>query len=138
MRGCVFIYPLFFIIFVLYNNSGNYTVNVAVNDYMTVPFILDTGASHCTIPSYIAFALCKAGSLSEEDYIRIDIYRLADGSLVKQDVFLIKEIRIGKEIIKNVEFSIGTEDNAPLLLGQNALRKLEKININYKKDLLTW
>lgn len=113
-----------------------FLVDIKLEDYMTVPFIIDTGASDCTMPPYIAFALYQAGKLTEEDVVGEKSYKLADGSVITTKVVKLNQIQIGDIILFDVYFSIGTSSNSPFLLGQNVLSKLENIEFDYNKNLI--
>ena len=52
--------------------------------------------------------------------------------MAKSERFIIRNLKIGDFEIKDVEASISNSIEAPLLLGQSALSKLEKIQIDYK------
>lgn len=49
----------------------------------------------------------------------------------------LKKIEISGLVLYNVNASIINNDNAPLLLGQSALSKLGKIQIDYNNSTLT-
>src|SRR5580692_589833 len=47
---------------------------------ITLPFLLDTGASDLVIPADVALTLIRAGALTSGDFIGKSRYRLANGS----------------------------------------------------------
>lgn len=116
--------------------SGTYEVIVNLNKEIKVPFVFDTGASECVMPVYIAMTLYRNGSLKKADFLQDKVYSLADGSSVRCKRIIIRKLIIGKYVLTNVEFAVSNNIDAPLLLGQNAMRKLGDFTIDYKKSII--
>lgn len=118
------------------SENGIYRVNCTIDDCVTLPFILDTGASDTSIPYYVALTLFKAEKIKQEDILESKTYLLADGSLMKTDRVIIHKIVIGNHEFREVEVSVSDNPNSPILLGQNILSQLEYMKIDYKKDIV--
>jgi predicted aspartyl protease len=116
--------------------NGVYKLPVKINGIMTLDFILDLGASDVSISPDIFSVLYKAGTIKDEDFIGNQTYQLADGTTIKSDIVNIKNLTIGDIKIENVRASISKSINAPLLLGQSALRKLGKYSIDNNRNVL--
>ena len=113
-----------------------FTIPAKVNG-LALEFILDTGASDVFISRTEAMFMLKHGYLGRDDFIGIERYSLADGSLEEGDSVIFREMEIGGLKLFNVRAGISNRPGAPLLLGQSALRRLGKIEINYTNNTLT-
>lgn len=117
--------------------EGNtYMLPCSVNGF-PLNFIFDTGASSVTLSNKQAHFMLKNGYLKHSDIKGKQNYQTANGSISTGTVITIEKIIIGGVPLYNVEATIIENDNAPLLLGQSALSKLGKIQIDYKKSTLT-
>jgi len=117
--------------------SGVYHVPCKING-TEMEFIFDTGASDITISLTEAKFLYKQGKLSDDDFVGIQKYRIADGSIHEGISVILRTVEIGGKILKNIEASIVDNEAAPLLLGQSALAKFGKISIDYKRNEITF
>jgi aspartyl protease family protein len=117
--------------------DGNiYQIPINVNDVINTDFIIDTGASNISITPDLALLLIKSGTISSDDWLRDKYYKFADGSIAKSKTFKIKKIKIGSKYLNNVECSISNNIAAPLLLGQNVLKRFGKVTIDNEKQIL--
>lgn len=117
--------------------AGNtYLISCKVNG-LPLDFIFDTGASSVTLSKKQAVFMLKNGYLSKSDIIGSSAYQTASGDIAIGTVIKLKKIEINGLILNNVEASIINSDSAPLLLGQSALSRLGKIQIDYKNSTLT-
>jgi len=112
--------------------SGVYWIPIEVND-VPMRFIFDTGASDITMSSAEAVFLYKQGKLKDDDFIGVQQYQIADGSISEGAVILLRSVKIGNKTLRNVKASVVDNMQAPLLLGQSALNKFGKISIDYQK-----
>jgi len=119
------------------HTGGTYELPVEINDVLKINFVLDPGASEVSISPDIALTLIKTGTINDDDWLRGKNYKFADGSIAKSYRFRLKKLNIGGHYIYNIATSIQNSVDAPLLLGQNALRKLGKIQIDYNTNILT-
>jgi clan AA aspartic protease (TIGR02281 family) len=113
---------------VMEKNRGVYTTPCTVNG-LRLRFVFDTGASNVSISLSEAVFMLKNGYLDEEDLHGSSYSQIANGELVENTTINIKELEIGGIKIYNIEASIIHELSAPLLLGQSAIKKLGKIQL---------
>ena len=107
----------------LENEQGAYVIRVRINGQISLPFILDTGASEVAMPEDVFLTLLRTKTVNESDYIGTGTYITADGSEHSSDRFILHEMRIGNHAIKNVIANIVPAKGNPLL-GQSFLAKL--------------
>jgi predicted aspartyl protease len=116
--------------------KGNtYYVPVRINDTITLPFILDTGANDLVIPVDVALTLMRAGALKRGDFIGQTSYRMANGSEEVSDVVVLRDVRVGDHMVRNVSASISPAQGEPLL-GQSFLSKFGAVTVDYKRLIL--
>lgn len=109
--------------------NGVYYVPCEVNG-IKMDFVFDTGASNISISKTEAEFLIKQKLLTKEDFIGRVNYRIADGSIKDGIEVRLKEIKIKDLILKDVTATIVSESSAPLLLGQSALSKLGRFEVD--------
>jgi predicted aspartyl protease len=117
------------------SKGGTYVVPVLIDDTVTLDFVVDSGAAHVSIPADVVLTLRRAGKLTDADFGKKEIYRLADGSLASQQTFLIRSLKIGDRSIENVVGSIASP-RGELLLGQSFLRRFNSWSIDNNKHVL--
>jgi hypothetical protein len=115
--------------------GGTYRVPVRINDTITLPFLLDTGASDLVIPTDVALTLIRADALTSSDFVGKDRYRLADGSEAVSDVVVLHEVQVGEHVVRNVMASISPAQGEPLL-GQSFLSKFGAVTLDYGRRVL--
>jgi uncharacterized protein len=86
----------------LRNNGGVYVVPVRINDAITLDFIVDSGASDVLIPADVAMTLSRTGTIAPGDFIGDQEYRLGDGSTLKSERFILRELKVGSRVLQNV------------------------------------
>jgi predicted aspartyl protease len=119
----------------LERRDGGYFVPVRINQTITLPFLLDTGASDLVIPADVALTLIRAGALTSGDFIGKSRYRLANGSEEVSDLVVLREVQVGEHAIRNVTASISPVRGEPLL-GQSFLSKFGTVTLDYKRLVL--
>ena len=102
---------------------GVYMVPVRINDAVTIPFVLDSGAGDISVPEDVFKTLMRTRTVTESDLLTPGTYVLADGSEHLQQRFVLHELRVGRHVVKNVTASVAP-DKADPLLGQSFLSKL--------------
>ena len=100
-------------------------------------FIFDTGASDITISEVEVLFLYRQGTLTEDDFIGVQQYQIADGSISEGSIINLKTVQIGNKVLYNVKASIIHNTSAPLLLGQSALNQFGQITIDYNNSQIT-
>ena len=132
--------PLFYLIIVLFSflnvtaqvtlrmqkESGVYTIPCTVNG-KPLKFIFDTGASDVLLSLSEASELFSKGLITKDDFFGIAYYKDASGRISEGVKVNIKSLQIGSITVTNVEASISSSLNAPLLLGNSALSKIGKV-----------
>ncbi len=141
----IFITSLIFLIFshtinaqvriLMKKEKGVYTTPCSVNG-LKLQFIFDTGASNVAISLPVAIFMLKNGYLLKTDLKGSSYAQIANGKVLKNTTILIRELEIGGIKLQNIEASVIHELSAPLLLGQSAIQKLGKIQINGNELIL--
>jgi clan AA aspartic protease (TIGR02281 family) len=116
---------------VLMTNEGNdvYTIPCKVNG-IPLKFIFDTGASDVVISLAEASFMLKNGYLNSNDIVGTSYSQIANGQITENTKIILREIEIQGLKLYNVTASVMHELSAPLLLGQSAIQKLGKIQLN--------
>lgn len=108
--------------------AGIYQVPCYVNG-VKMNFIFDTGATNVCISLTEALFLSKNGYLDKEDIIGKSQMIIADGSLIDNTEINLHSIDVAGILLTDVKATVVSSLNAPLLLGQTALKRLGKIEI---------
>jgi hypothetical protein len=119
----------------LYKQAGVYTLPVRVNGVITLNFVLDSGASEVTVPVDVVQALLRAGTISRNDFLPGQRYRLADGSFLSGSRFTIRELELGGFKISNVPATV-VPVTGTRLLGQSFLSRVPHWTIDNERHLL--
>jgi clan AA aspartic protease (TIGR02281 family) len=117
------------------HHFGTFGLLATINGTTRLTFTLDTGASDVTLPRSVATKLMVEGSLTEDDYIGIDTYRLANGNKERSPKYMLHSITVGNRTVTNVECSIGDDDHS-LLLGQSFLNKFRSWSVDNQRGVL--
>ena len=118
----------------LEHKDGCYLIPTKVNG-IPMKMVLDTGASNLTI-SVVEYEFLRKQGLLKDTTVEECSATIANGDEVKCYSIIISEITIGNIPIKDVECSVMAQENAPILLGMNVLRKLGNFSIDYNKNIL--
>jgi len=116
----------------LKKEGGIYRLPVKINRVITLDFILDSGASEVCIPADVAMTLLRAHTIEEADFLPGKSYTLADGSVVRSERFIIRELEMDGIKISNVAAMISPV-RGDLLLGQSFLQRLDSWAIDNKR-----
>ena len=116
--------------------SGVYTIPVQLNDAVIVSLIIDSGAADMMLSPKVANILLRSGTLTEDNFLPGQIYRLADGSRKKHMRARLRSVTLGNRTFRDVTFSISGSDDSPMLLGQSLLERLGKYTIDYHNGVL--
>lgn len=112
----------------MHNENGVYTTPCKVNG-LKLRFIFDTGASNVSISLSEALFMLKNGYMEESDLKGSSFAQLADGKVIENTSVVLREIEIGGIKLNNIEAIVIHNLTAPLLLGQSAIQKLGKFQI---------
>ena len=118
----------------LTHEGGVYSVQVTLNDWLDLPFIVDSGAAVVQVSADVFVALFPV-SAPPPEFLPGASYRLADGRVVQSRRFILPSLRIGNHEFRQVRASIG-DAGAPLLLGQNVLGQLGAWSIDNRRGVL--
>lgn len=103
--------------------GGVYTIPCTANG-LRLRFIFDTGAADVSISITEASFMYKNDYITDSDIVDSKNYVLADGSIVENAIINIKELKVGSKTLYNVKAAVSKNENAPLLLGQSAIKQL--------------
>jgi aspartyl protease family protein len=117
--------------------NGVFQIPVEV-DGIQMYFIFDTGASIISISETEANFLWKQGKLTENDIKGTASFSDANGDISEGTIIVLRTVKIGDRVLKNIDASVVHNLNAPLLFGQSALGKFGKISIDNNKGEITF
>ena len=116
--------------------GGVYHTPITLNNAVRLDFIVDTGAAQVFMPADVFRTLLRTGTIKKTDILGEEKYETASGQVTSNLVVNLREVKIGDQIINNVEAAIGNIESS-LLLGQSALRKLEPWSLNTGQKVLS-
>jgi predicted aspartyl protease len=113
-------------------------VNVSVNGF-GFEMIFDTGCSGTLISVAEANYLYEKGYLKADDYLGKSHSQIADGSIVENMVFNLKEVIIdGKIRCTDVTATVSSNSKAPLLLGNEVLNRVASYTIDNESKTINF
>lgn len=115
--------------------GGIYSIPVRINRTLTLPFIVDTGATDVSLPADVALTLIRTGTIRDADFIGDQHYQLADGSTVKSARFVLRELEVGDQVVRDVTASLGNVEGVPLL-GQSFLTRFASWTLDNERHAL--
>ena len=118
--------------------NGVKYIAVKINGGPTFDMIVDTGCSGVLISIKEAQYLAQSGLLTEEDYRGNALSSIADGSIVENMVFNIKEMIVGGKIVcSDVDVTVSNNISAPMLLGNGVFDRISSFSIdNTNKQII--
>ncbi len=117
--------------------NGVKYIAVKINGGPTFDMIVDTGCSGVLISIKEAQYLAQSGLLSEDDYKGNALSSIADGSIVENMVFNIKEMIIGGKIVcSDVDVTVSNNISAPMLLGNGVFDRISSFSIDNTNKLI--
>jgi clan AA aspartic protease (TIGR02281 family) len=119
----------------LEQEHGIYMVPVRINQAVTIPFILDSGASEVAIPADVFTTLMRSHSVRDNDFIGDAIFVTADGTKHKSQRFILREVKVGSQVINDVVANVVPIEGDPLL-GQSFLSRLPSWSIDNNAHVL--
>ncbi len=113
-----------------YNTYGGIImVDVMVNDN-PLRMIVDYGASYISINNSTFETLKRQGTIGSTDIKYKTKTLLADGTLKEAQAINLKKVSLGDFVLTDVEALVISEDNAPLLIGQNVLTRFSTVSFD--------
>lgn len=116
-------------------NGQLFEIPVQINGVITLPFIIDSGASDVQITADVFLTLTRTKTIVPADVVGERTYVLADGSEHKAPRFLIRELKVGDRVLRNVAASVGSPAGQ-LLLGQSFLSHFDSWTLDNKRHVL--
>jgi hypothetical protein len=107
----------------LEQSGGVYMLPVRINDTLTIPFVLDSGASEVVLTEDIFSVLRRAKTVSQSDFVGTGTYTVANGATISSDRYIIHKMSVGDHVITDVIANVVSVKADPLL-GQTFLQKL--------------
>lgn len=104
---------------------------------LPLSFIFDTGASDVSISITEARFMLKNGYLTSSDIIGTTKFSDATGTISEGIIINLRELEFAGLQMKNIRATVVNSLNAPLLLGQSAIKKLGKFEVNFETNILT-
>ena len=116
-------------------DSGTFVVPVRINGVLTLNFTVDSGAADVSIPADIVMTLTRTGTLNSADFLGEQTYKLADGSTVPSQTFVIRSLQVGDKVVDDVRGSVASVKGVPLL-GQSFLSRLNSWSLDNGRHVL--
>jgi hypothetical protein len=121
------------------------TIHVKLNNTNGYDAIFDTGCSGMLISKLEMIELIKSGTITENDYVGDAQSSIADGSVINNPIYTIKEISVtdskGKtHSINNVQATVVDNINAEILIGSTVIDNLAKksYTVDLRKKTITF
>lgn len=112
-----------------------FVIPVQINEAITLPFIIDSGAADVQIPIDVFSTLVRTNTIVASDLIGKQTYRLADGSTREEPRFLVRELKVGNDVLRNVPASVSPVAGE-LLLGQTFLSQFSEWTLDNQRHVL--
>lgn len=120
-------------------SGGVKYIEVELNRTFTVRMILDSGCSGALISVAEAQHLYSKGVLTDEDFVGKSKSMIADGSIVENMVVNLREVIIGGKIIcPNVQATVSSNAQAPLLLGNEVLNRTASYTVDNQNKTINF
>jgi len=119
----------------LVRENGVFMVPVRINDAVTIPFVLDSGAGDVSVPEDVFKTLLRTRTVTESDFREPGLFVTADGSQHLKQRFILHELRVGDRVVNDVVASVAP-DKADPLLGQSFLGTLPRWAIDNTRHAL--
>jgi len=115
--------------------GGTFLVTALLNDSVSLDFYLDSGAADVSVPPSAFEALKRAGTIRPEDIIGRESYLMANGASNKATLFIIRSLKVGSIVLKNVRGSV-SEYAGPPLLGMSFLGRFSSWTVDNGRSIL--
>jgi peptidoglycan-associated lipoprotein len=97
---------------------------------ITMPFDYDRKETEFYISAEAAFRLLKDGTIDKTDFKGDATKLISEGSIANKAVFTIKELRIGKNTVKNIDATVNSKLKTTIQFGENTLKKFGAFTID--------
>ena len=119
----------------LKEEGGTFVVPVQINGAITLDFTVDSGAADVQIPVDVFSTLVRAKTIVATDYIGEQTYTLADGSTQKEPRFIVRELKVGGHVLRDVAASVSAVESN-LLLGESFLSRFAEWTLDNEHHVL--
>jgi gag-polyprotein putative aspartyl protease len=117
------------------SDGGTFVVPVTINGQLTLKFVIDSGAADVSVPADVVLTLLRTDTISDSDFLGNQTYKLADGSTVPSQRFVIRSLKVGDKTLESVVGSIAPVSGS-LLLGQSFLSRFRSWSIDNRRQAL--
>jgi clan AA aspartic protease (TIGR02281 family) len=98
-------------------------------------FVLDSGADSVVLPREIVLTLIRAGTLQQSDLIAPTTIEVASGGEFQSVAFRIRELQVGRHMIRDVTGVVSPTGASPLL-GGSFLSRFASWSIDNQRNAL--
>ncbi len=121
----------------LEQQHGIFMLPVRINDVVTIPFVLDSGASTVVITADVLSVLRRGGTVKDSDFRGTGTYTLADGSTTSSDRYVLHKMAVGGHVVTDIVATVTPAQGDPLL-GQSFLSKLPRWMVDNEWHVLVF
>lgn len=118
------------------NEEGQIEVSCSVNGSYS-SFIYDATIENVLISGKDALFLLKTGNVKPENYSGQQAYSLSDGRIPEGATLFIETIEFNGFKLKNITAVVTNSIPSPFVIGENTLKTLGKVEVNYKESTLS-
>jgi predicted aspartyl protease len=118
------------------NNEGEIEIPCTVNT-SPLSFVYDASIEDVLISGKDALFLLKTGKVKPENYSGEQTYSLADGRIPEGSTLLIESIEFNGFTLNNITAVITNSITSSMIIGENTLKTLGKVEVNYKENTLS-
>jgi clan AA aspartic protease (TIGR02281 family) len=115
--------------------NGIFAVPVVINHSVTINFVVDSGASHVSIPLEVFQSLKDAGTIGDTDMRGEVTYMLADGTQKNLKTLQLKSLTVSSVTLANVASAVSDRASPPLL-GMSFLGRFKGWSVDNQRHLL--
>jgi hypothetical protein len=116
-------------------DRGVLVVPLKMPDGSDVYAIVDSGAADVSLPKPVVDRLITNKIITPSDYLETQDYQLADGSVVRSDVYRLQTLQVGDLVVEGVRVSVAERESPPLL-GQSFFQRFHSWSIDNKQRKL--
>ncbi len=115
--------------------SGVYEIPIRING-LELDFVFDTGASDISISELEFQLLTKKRRIKQSDIKEQVTYKDASGNTLTAKKITLRQVEVGNKILRDVDAIVIKNARAPLLLGQSALSRFGRVEIDYQNNVI--
>lgn len=120
---------------IMEEDGGVYKIPCTING-LRLKMIFDPGASNVCISESVAKMMLDNDYLSIDDIKGKSQSQVADGRIVDHTRINLRKVQLGDKVLTNVEAVVIQGQDAPLLFGQSALKRLGGYSISGNKLMI--